>query len=126
MVVFFFGKTHTAGARAEVQEFQDAIAEFHQRGCFLVGIGPDPIERHRDLAEVSQLGYPLVADRDAKIASKYGAWRIRKSGGREYYGSVRSTFLIDPSGKLVRVWDNVRVKGHVDRVRRALTEVIAE
>ncbi len=126
IVVFFYGKAQTAGARAEVQEFQAAISKFQDMGSYIVGISPDPIELHRNLADAHDLGYPLLADRDAKIGSKYGAWRIRKNGGREYYGSVRSTFLIDPSGKLARVWDNVRVKGHVDRVRRALAEVIAE
>lgn len=125
-MVFFYGKNHTAGARAEVKEFHDALAAFQKLGSYLVGISPDPLELHQELADGLRLRFPLLADRDAKVASKYGAWRIRKSGGREYYGSVRSTFLIDPSGKLARVWDNVRVKGHVDRVRTALAEVMAE
>lgn len=126
IVVFFYGKTQTVGTRAEVHEFQQALSEFQEFGCYLVGIGPDTLDSHRKLADAHELNFPLLADRDAKIAAKYGAWRIRKSGGREYYGSVRSTFLIDPSGKLARVWDNVRVKGHVERVRKALAEVIAE
>ncbi len=126
IVVFFYGKNQTAGARAEVEAFQGALAKFKKLGSYVVGISPDPIEEHQKLADSLGVRFALLADRDAKVASKYGAWRIRKNGGREYYGSVRATFLIDPSGKLARVWDNVRVKGHVDRVCKVLAEVIAE
>ena len=125
VVVFFYGKNHTAGARTEVQEFQTALVDFQKLGTYIVGISPEPLDCHQRLAVEQKLKFPLLADRDAKVAAKYGAWRIRKNGGREYYGSVRSTFLIDPSGKIARIWDNVRAKGHVQRVQKALAEVIA-
>jgi peroxiredoxin Q/BCP len=66
------------------------------------------------------LKFPLLADPTLKIAGKYGVWRQKTNGGRDFVGLVRGTFLIDPSGRLAHVWDNVRVKGHAEKVLTAL------
>jgi peroxiredoxin Q/BCP len=126
MVVFFYGNNRTSGARNAVSEYQKALARFKEMDVIVVGLSPDSLDCHRKLAAQSQLDFPLLADRDAKVATKYGAWRLRKNGGREYYGIVRSTIVVDPSGKISRLWDNVRVKGHLPKVKKYLAEVLAD
>jgi len=122
VVVYFYPKDRTPGCTTEAQEFQQAKAKFEKAGATIVGLSPDPMDSHLRFAEKLGLEFPLLVDRDAKVAAKYGVWRTKKNYGREYLGLVRSTFLIDPSGKIARVWDNIRVRGHVDRVWTALQE----
>lgn len=122
VVVYFYPKDLTPGCTTEAENFRDRLRDFTKQGSVVVGISPDPIEQHEKFAGKLKLNFPLLTDRDAKVATKYGVWRTKKNYGREYLGLVRSTFLVDPSGKLARVWDNVRVKGHVDRVLQALEE----
>ncbi len=122
VVVFFYPKDLTPGCTAEAEGFRDQHAHFRKVGAVVVGLSPDPMARHLEFVEKHQLDFPLLSDRDAKVARRYGVWRTKKNYGREYEGIVRSTFLVDPSGKLAKVWDNVRVRGHVERVLTALRE----
>ena len=68
----------------------------------------------------------LLSDEDHQIAERYGVWQLKKMAGRTYYGIVRSTFLIDPEGRLLRQWRNVKVKGHVQEVLQALQAAVSE
>jgi len=122
IVVYFYPKDLTAGCTTEAGDFQIALAQFEKLGAVVVGVSPDPMSQHEKFSAKLDLGFELLSDRDAKVASKYGVWRTKQNYGREYMGIVRSTFLVDPSGKLARVWDNIRVKGHVEKVLQALTE----
>lgn len=122
VVVYFYPKNFTAGCTQEACEFRDARRDFAKLGAAVIGISPDPSETHAEFEQELRLGFPLLVDRDARVASKYGAWREKILSGRRYQGIVRSTFLIDPAGKLAAVWDNVRVKGHTDRVLSRLRE----
>jgi peroxiredoxin Q/BCP len=122
IVVYFYPKDLTAGCTTEANDFQAALTQFETLGAVVVGISPDPMTQHEKFAAKLDLEFELLSDRDAKVALKYGVWRTKKNYGREYMGIVRSTFLVDPSGKIARVWDNIRVKGHVDKVLQALTE----
>lgn len=122
MVVYFYPKDNTPGCTTQAEAFQAQLRQFKRAGATVVGISPDSIDSHVRFAEKLGLEFPLLVDRDAKVAAKYGVWRIKKNYGREYLGIVRGTFLIDPSGKIARIWDNIRVRGHVDRVLAALQE----
>ena len=122
IVVYFYPKDLTAGCTTEAGDFQAAHAQLEELGAVLVGVSPDPMSQHEKFAAKLKLDFELLSDRDSKVALKYGVWRTKQNYGREYMGIVRSTFLVDPSGKIARVWDNIRVKGHVDKVVQALTE----
>lgn len=122
IVVYFYPKDLTPGCTTEAENFRDQLAAFEDQGAVVVGISPDPMSQHEKFAAKLDLNFELLTDRDAKVASKYGVWRTKKNYGREYDGIVRSTFLIDPSGKIARIWDNIRVKGHVERVLQTLQE----
>lgn len=126
MVIYFYPRDHTAGCTAEACDFRDRSTDFARLGAEILGISPDQLERHEDFARRHRLPYPLLVDRDSRVAHKYGVWRQKLSAGRTYLGIVRSTFVIDPSGRIARIFDGVRVRGHVPKVLAALREAIAE
>jgi peroxiredoxin Q/BCP len=122
VVAFFYRKNSTNGCLKQVERFRDAKQFFQKEGAVVVGIGPGDLEAHSAFSKASRLNFPLLVDRDSMVAAKYGAWREKNVNGQSYIGLVRSTVLIDPSGKIVRVWDNVRVSHHVEKVLLALRE----
>jgi peroxiredoxin Q/BCP len=86
----------------------------------ILGVSPDKTVTHRNFIEKKDLGITLLSDPEHEVLEKYGAWRLKKNYGREYMGVARSTVLIDPKGKVARVWPNVRAKGHAEKVLEEL------
>ena len=125
VVLYFYPRDFTAGCTAQACAFRDSEKAFAEVGAVLLGIGPDEVESHARFRTELGLGFPLLHDRDARVASRYGVWREKRTGGHRYLGLVRSTMLVDPSGRIAQIWDNVRVKGHVDRVLTGLHEELA-
>ncbi|NBD27599.1 thioredoxin-dependent thiol peroxidase [Paenibacillus glycinis] len=119
VVIFFYPKDLTPACTQESCDFRDAYAEFGKHGTVVLGISNDPAERHEQFAAKYELPFELLADTEHKVCELYGVWQLKKLYGREYMGLVRSTFLIDEKGKLVREWRNLRVKGHVQDVLAA-------
>lgn len=120
VVLYFYPRDNTPGCTREAQDFRDAAEEFEKLGAVIVGVSPDPVPSHEKFAAKHQLPFLLLSDEDHQVAEQYGVWQLKKMAGREYYGIVRSTFLIDPEGKLLEEWRNVRVAGHVEKVLEAL------
>jgi peroxiredoxin Q/BCP len=89
----------------------------------VVGISRDSPVSHKKFAEKHGLGVKLASDQDHKVTEAYGAWALKKMYGKESYGVVRSTFLINPQGKIARIWRKVAVKGHVDAVIKSLQDL---
>ncbi len=83
-------------------------------------MSPDSTEKHRKFIEKKDLKITLLADEDKSLCNAFGVWQLKKFMGKEYMGVVRSTFIIDPYGKVAAVWSKVRVKGHVDDVKAKL------
>jgi peroxiredoxin Q/BCP len=119
LVVFFYPKDQTPTCTQEACDFRDAHASFEATDTVLVGISPDPASSHLKFIEKQGLPFLLLTDTDLKAANTFGVWQEKQLYGRKYMGIVRSTFLIDRKGKLVREWRNVRVKGHIDQVLKA-------
>lgn len=88
-----------------------------------MGLSPDSVESHQKFIARQNLKVELLADPDKKVLEKYGIWQKKKLYGREYMGVVRSTFLIDPKGKLAFVWEKVKVNGHAEAVLEKLKEL---
>lgn len=88
----------------------------------ILGISPDSQKSHTKFIEKYNLKVRLLCDPDHTVMAQYGVWRLKKMYGREFMGVVRSTFLIDPQGYIAKVWNNVRVKGHAEKVYQALAE----
>lgn len=120
VVLFFYPQDLTPTCTAEACDFRDGIGRFRRHGAVVLGISPDPVQRHDKFAAEYELPYPLLSDEDLHVCKLYDVWKLKKLYGREYMGVQRSTFLIDRGGLLAREWRNVRVKGHVDAVLAAV------
>ncbi len=120
IVLYFYPKDMTPGCTTQACDFRDTHNEFTDSNTVILGVSPDPIERHEKFVDKYELPFHLLADENHAVAEQYGVWQLKKTFGNEYYGIVRSTFIIDTEGKLVHEMRNVRVKGHVER---ALTYV---
>lgn len=126
VVLFFLPQSLTPSCCAQAKDFQDAAKEFSSSGAVVLGVSPSDSQRQAHFRSCNNLGFPLLHDRDAKLAIRYGVYRERKTSARTYLGIVRSTILIDPSGKVTHLWDNLRVKGHVARVLQRLKEELQD
>ncbi|MHA2393234.1 MAG: thioredoxin-dependent thiol peroxidase [Promethearchaeota archaeon] len=120
IVLYFYPKDNTKGCTMEALEFTAAEDEFNQNGAIILGVSPDDIKSHVKFKEKHDLGLNLLSDIEKDVLEKYGVWQKKKMFGKEYMGVVRSTFLIDPDGKIRHVWRKVKVKGHVDKVMQKL------
>ena len=119
VVLFFFPKADTPGCTAESCEFRDAHETFLKKNAVIVGISPDKTAAHAKFAAKYSLPFTLVADPEHTIAEAYGVWKEKSMYGRNYMGIDRSTFLIDRTGIIRRIWRKVKVTGHVAEVLAA-------
>ncbi|WP_373541269.1 thioredoxin-dependent thiol peroxidase [Chamaesiphon sp.] len=116
LVLYFYPKDNTPGCTTQAIEFTSNLAQFQDLNTQIVGISPDSIASHGKFIDKQKLGITLLSDPEHQIAEDYGVWQLKKFMGKEYMGIVRSTFLIDPSGKIAYIWSPVKVKNHVDTV----------
>lgn len=123
MVVYFYPKDDTSGCTKEAIAFTQKSAEFSKLGVRIVGISPDTVARHRMFKEKHNLNVQLAADTEKLAAQAYDVWVSKSMYGRCYMGVERSTFLVGADGKLVRIWRNVKVPGHVEEVLSAVRSI---
>jgi peroxiredoxin Q/BCP len=123
VVLYFYPKDNTSGCTLEAKDFTYAVKEFEKLGAKIVGVSPDSTKSHQNFIAKHSLAINLLSDTDHKTLEKYGAWGKKKLYGREFFGVVRSTYLINPEGKIEYVWPKVKVKGHVDEVLMKLKEL---
>jgi len=123
VVLYFYPKDNTKGCTMEALEFTAAEDDFNARGAVVIGVSPDSPESHTKFIEKHELSITLLSDTDKEILTGYGVWQKKKMYGREYMGVVRSTFLIDPEGKIAYIWPKVKVAGHADAVMEKLVEL---
>jgi len=124
VVLYFYPKDNTSGCTREAKEFTEMKEEFEKLGAVIIGVSKDSPKSHARFIEKHNLRILLLSDEEHKILEKYGAWGKKKNYGREYFGTIRTTFLIDPEGKIVKVWRNVRVNGHVEKVLEELKKFV--
>ena len=120
VVLYFYPKDDTSGCTQEACEFRDSWKDVKKSGAVVLGVSPDPVASHQKFKQKYQLPFPLLADTDHSIASAYGAWGEKSMYGRKYQGILRTTFLIDPDGRVSRVFEKVRPAGHASEVLAAL------
>ena len=116
VVLYFYPKDDTPGCTKEACAFRDRQSELVKHGVTVLGVSPDNKESHVKFKEKFQLNFPLLVDKDHKVAEKYGAWREKNMYGKVSMGIQRSTFLIDADGKVAKVWKRVQVDGHDAKV----------
>ena len=116
VVVYFYPKDDTPGCTMEAMEFTKLEAEFSKAGTMVLGISRDSCESHVAFTKKRNLGITLLSDTDMAVQKLYGVWRLRSFLGREAFGTVRSTFLADPQGRIAKIWDDVNPAGHAQAV----------
>jgi peroxiredoxin Q/BCP len=122
LVLFFYPKASTPGCTIESKDFSALKGEFDALGCTVWGCSGDSVRRQCNFRDKQELTVALLADEDKVVHDVFGAWAEKKNYGRTYMGTVRSTYLIDPQGRLAQAWPKLRVKGHADAVLQALRE----
>jgi len=120
VVIYFYPKNMTPACTQEACDFRDRSGQLQELGAVVLGISGDPVKSHDRFREKQQLPFPLLSDENHEVCRLFGVWQLKKLYGREYEGIVRSTFLIDEEGRLVKEWRGVRVKGHADQVVEAV------
>ena len=123
MVLYFYPKDDTPGCTREACAFRDQQAVLKKMGVAVLGVSPDSTSSHARFRDKYRLNFPLLADENHTLAEKYGAWREKNMYDKKSMGVVRSTFLIDASGKVAKVWKQVKVDGHDEQVLAALSEL---
>ena len=124
-LVYFYPEDDTPGCTTEACQFRDLHDDIVDEGAQVWGISPDGASSHRRFREKFSLPFTLLSDEDHAVAEAYGAWALKKNYGREYLGIVRSSFLVDPTGTVARVWPRVKADGHAAEVLAALAEAKA-
>jgi peroxiredoxin Q/BCP len=120
VVVYFYPKDDTPGCTTEAKDFTCLLAEFEKAGADVVGISPDSTKSHAKFRLKHALAIKLASDEDKTIAEAFGSWVEKSMYGKKYMGVDRSTFLIDKSGKIARIWRKVKVAGHAEEVLAAV------
>jgi thioredoxin-dependent peroxiredoxin len=124
LVLYFYPKDLTPGCTTQAIDFTEKLPQFQALNTQIVGISPDSIASHGKFIIKHNLEIILLSDPEHQIAETYGVWQLKKFMGKEYMGIIRSTFLIDPDGKIAQIWSNVRVKNHVDTVLAGVTAAL--
>lgn len=125
LVLYFYPKDDTPGCTTEACEFTEGIEAFRDINAEVVGCSPDPPEKHREFIEKYGLRLRLLSDPGHEVMSAYGAWGEKKLYGKLRIGTIRSTVIIDPEGRIAHRWKSVRAKGHAEKVRERLTKLQA-
>ena len=123
LVLYFYPKDNTSGCTREAIDFSVLLPALQDLGAEVLGISRDSPASHKKFAEKHGLEIKLASDADHKVTEAYGAWALKKMYGKESFGVVRSTFLIDPLGKVAHAWKKVSVKGHAEAVAKKLKEM---
>ncbi len=122
VVLYFYPKDDTPGCTTEACNFRDDHTEIIAAGAVVLGVSPDSVKSHDKFRLKYELPFALLSDPDHQVAEMYGAWGEKKMYGRTYMGILRSTFIIDREGKIVKVFPNVRPKNHSQEVLAVLSE----
>ena len=124
VVIYFYPKDDTPGCTIETNDFNKLLPKFKKLDCEILGISKDNLKSHDKFRDKYKIKFDLLADEEIKVLKKYKVWAKKKFMGREFMGIVRTTFLIDKKGKILKIWENVKVKDHAKEVLDALTNII--
>jgi len=120
VVLYFYPKDNTSGCTTEACNFRDDHVRILAAGAVVLGVSPDSVKSHDGFKLKLSLPFALLSDPDHEVAEMYGAWGEKKMYGRAYMGIIRSTFIIDEAGQIIKVFPKVRVKNHSQEVLDAL------
>lgn len=120
LVLYFYPKDDTPGCTTEACSFRDNLPKFNKSKAKVFGISVDPVKKHAKFAEKYQLSFTLLADENKEVVEKYGVWQEKSMYGRKYFGIARTTFIINPEGKIAKIYERVKPKNHAEEVLQDL------
>jgi len=123
VVLYFYPKDDTPGCTIETNDFNKLLSKFKKLDCEVYGISKDSLKSHDKFRDKYKIKFNLLADEEKKVQKKYKVWGKKKFMGREFMGTIRSTYLIDKKGKILKVWNNVKVKDHAKEVLQILNNI---
>ena len=123
VIIYFYPKDDTPGCTIETNDFNKLLPKFKKLNCEILGISKDNLKSHDKFKHKYKIKFDLLADEELKVLKKYKVWGKKKFMGREFMGIIRSTFLIDKKGKILKIWGNVKVKDHAKEVLNTLKRI---
>ena len=123
VVIYFYPKDDTPGCTIEANDFNKLLPQFKKLNCEVFGISKDNLKSHDKFKEKYKLKFDLLSDEELTVLKKFKVWGKKKFMGREFMGILRTTFLIDKKGKILKIWENVKVKDHAKEVLETLKEI---
>ena len=120
VVLYFYPKDDTPGCTIETNDFNKLISSFKKLECEIFGVSKDSLKSHNKFRDKYKIKFDLLADEKIEVLKKYKVWAKKKFMGREFMGILRTTFLIDKKGKIIKIWKNVKVKDHAKDVLETL------
>lgn len=123
VILYFYPKDGSKGCTAEAIDFTAHKKDFEKMNAIVIGLSPDSCKSHLKFRLKNDLEITLLSDPEHEVLQKYGVWQKKKMYGREYLGVVRSTYIINPEGKVSHFWEKVKVPGHVEEVKKKLKEL---
>ena len=124
VVIYFYPKDDTPGCSIEALDFNKLLPKFKRLNCDVFGVSKDSLKSHDKFKDKYKIKFDLLSDQDLKILKKYKVWVKKKFMGREFMGILRTTFLIDTKGKIIKIWKNVKVKDHAKEVLNKLNTIV--
>ena len=123
IVLYFYPKDDTPGCTIETIDFNKLFSKFKKLDCEIYGISKDNLKSHDKFRDKYKIKFDLLADEGIKVLKKYKVWGKKKFMGREFMGIIRTTFLIDKHGKILKIWEIVKVKDHAKEVLETLKNI---
>ena len=123
VILYFYPKDMTSGCTVEAQEFRDHEYEIGDLNAVVLGVSADDVKSHKKFCSEINLNFTLLSDPDAEVCKMYDVWREKTMFGAKHQGIERTTFLIDPAGRLVKIYDNVKPLGHAEKVIADIKEL---
>ena len=124
LVIYFYPRDNTPGCTNEAKDFSKLYKEFKKSNCEIFGISKDSVESHKKFINKFKIPFQLLSDEKIIVLKKYGAWGEKSMYGKKFMGIKRTTVLINPKGKIIKIWNNVKVKDHAKEVLSSLKEAI--
>ena len=123
IILYFYPKDNTKGCTLEAIEFSSLKEEFEKRNAIVIGVSKDSLESHKKFKEKNNLNLDLISDESLEILKYFDVWKLKKMCGREYMGTVRSTFILDDKLNILKDFSNVTAKGHANFILQTLKEM---
>ena len=123
LILYFYPKDDTPGCKTEACDFTDNLSALNSLNAEVLGVSKDSVAKHKKFKNKHKLTFPLASDENTNVCEAYGVWGEKSMYGKTYMGIERTTFLIDGNGVIQKIWNKVKVSGHVNDIKEALSEL---